>query len=747
MANIDLSTLTNIQGFSIQGDATGDQAGVSVSWAGDVNGDGIDDIIVGAQFGDNLGTDGGEAYVIFGKKTGFGSVDLAALSSADGIILQGGPSSDHAGFSVSSAGDVNGDGFADLVVGAPFSDSAGGNSGAAYVVFGRADGPGTLNLNSLSATEGFRVTGSGGGDQAGISVSSAGDINGDGFDDVIVGANLGDANGTRSGESYVLFGKAGGFGTIDPDTLDAADGFAIVGASEENQSGFDVSSAGDINGDGFADLIIGSRFAKEGNNATTGSVQVIFGKAGGFTNINLASLASADGFTITGDAAADTAGSSVSSAGDVNGDGFADLIIGAPGNDAGGSGAGAAYVIFGKAAGFGDIDLTSLSTSAGFTIQGAAANDAAGSSVSSAGDVNGDGFDDVIIGAPGNGDGPGKAYVVFGKAEGLANINLATLSEAEGFLIQGEANGGKAGSSVSSAGDVNGDGIDDLIVGASVAEGGEAGSGEAYVIFGSRPTEAVNRVGSDIGQSIFGGEFNDTLSGLGGDDRLDGGDGDDTLIGGTGDDTLAGGEGGDQLEGGEDDDTYLVDDASDAVIETRGQGDDRVLASVDFSLAGQQIEDLQLTGRSNIDGLGNGLDNFLLGNAGKNVLKGLGGGDQLEGGRGSDELFGGAGKDIFIFRTLLDSKAAKSGQDTIADFKHGQQDRIDLSDIDAKDGRGNQDFRFIGDDEFSDKAGELRFEKVRGGVVVQGDTDGDGKADFSVAVDDVSNLLAQDFLL
>ncbi len=170
---IDLTTLSAAQGFIIQGDAAGDQAGRSVSSAGDVNGDGFDDLIVGAPFGDDGGTDAGEAYVVFGTASGFGTdvggrqvIDLTTLSPDRASSSRATCSVDQAGFSVSSAGDVNGDGFDDLIVGAPYGDDGGISAGEAYVVFGTASGFGTdvggrqvIDLTSADGSAGLHHPG------------------------------------------------------------------------------------------------------------------------------------------------------------------------------------------------------------------------------------------------------------------------------------------------------------------------------------------------------------------------------------------------------------------------------------------------------------------------------------------------------------------------------------------------------------------------------------------------------------
>ena len=221
----------------------------------------------------------------------------------------------------------------------------------------------------------------------------------------------------------MVFGKADWSATAEFDlaSLDTNNGFSIQGATDYEHSGLSVSSAGDVNGDGFDDIIIGApQLGGDGSGYGPGSAYVVFGKASWTNDVDLGSLGS-DGFAITGEATYDKAGWSVSSAGDVNGDGYDDMLVGA--RDAT-TDAGAVYLIYGKASGLtGTIDLANLSSSDGFKIAGLDANDESGRSVSAAGDINGDGFDDLIIGAPfGDSYSPygydfyneGESYVLFG---------------------------------------------------------------------------------------------------------------------------------------------------------------------------------------------------------------------------------------------------------------------------------------------------------------------------------------------
>ena len=488
----DLSSLNGKTGFRLDGENRGDYSGRSVSSAGDVNGDGYDDVIIGAYRADLNGNDSGSSYVVFGKASGFSArMDLSALDGSNGFRIDGANEGENSGRSISSAGDINGDGYDDLIIGAQYADNNGLNSGSSYVVFGKASGfSASMDLSALDGSNGFRIDGANEDDWSGRSVSSAGDVNGDGYDDLIIGANRADNNGSYSGSSYVVFGKASGFSaSMDLSALDGSNGFRLDGEGSFNNSGRSVSSAGDINGDGYDDLIIGA-YGADHNGSLSGSSYVVFGKASGFAaRIDLSTLDGSNGFRLDGENQGDHSGTSVSSAGDVNGDGYDDIVIWAHGTDPNGFSSGSSYVVFGKASGFSaSMDLSALDGSNGFRIDGDDQGDSSGVSILSAGDFNGDGYHDLIIGAYGadnNGDDSGSSYVVFGKANGFdARIDLSALDSSNGFRLDGENRDDYSGHSVSSAGDVNGDGYDDLIIGAYGADDNGFSSGSSYVVFG-----------------------------------------------------------------------------------------------------------------------------------------------------------------------------------------------------------------------------------------------------------------------
>jgi hypothetical protein len=475
LGQVDLALQANA---AVRGALAGDEAGDAVAAAGDVNGDGRADLVVGAPGADANGrTTSGSAFVVFGPESP-GEVDLATLG-ARGLRLDGAAAGDRTGSAVAGVGDVNGDGRADVLVGAQAADPSGrSNAGSAFVVFGTGAG-GTVDLAALGE-QGFRIDGASPGDRAGWAAGAAGDVNGDGLADVLVGAPFADNNlRPSSGSVYVVFGRRT-TAPVDLATL-GEQGFRIDGGAAQDFVGEALGPAGDLNQDGRGDVLVGATFADPDGRVLAGSAYVVFGKAT-LESVDLAALGP-QGFRIDGAAPGDGAGAAVA-AGDLDGDRRPDLLVGAVFADAAGrQGSGSAYVLFNPRA---DLDLAALGEQ-GFRIAGAAPLDFAGGALAGPGDVNGDGRADVLVGAAGA-DAAGRAdagaaYVVFGK-EAREPVDLATLGE-RGFRIDGGAPRDSAGVSVAAPGDVNGDGRADVLVGAPGADhAGRTGAGSAYVVYG-----------------------------------------------------------------------------------------------------------------------------------------------------------------------------------------------------------------------------------------------------------------------
>jgi hypothetical protein len=403
----------------------------SVVASADVNGDGYMDAIVGHPLAASGGYQRGEVYVYLGGAGGMNNVaDITLTGAVDG---------DRFG-TVVSAGYVNGDGKDDVIVATRYADTGGGTwRGRAYIYYG-GDPMDTAVDVTFTGTEN---TGN-----FGVSAASAGDVNNDTFDDVIIGADNNAGGGTSRGQAYIYYGAAG-------TSMDNVEDVIINGAANNDHLGFAVASAGDVNNDTFDDVIVGAYLA-DGAGTDRGQAYIYYGGA---------SMDNTADVTFTGTGNSDHLGYSVASAGDVNGDTFDDVIVGALWADYSGDTCGKAYIYYGGA---------SMNDVADVTFNGTVAYGFFGYAVASVGDVNGDTYDDVIVGSVyddnGGGDSGserGKAYVYYG---GASMDNVADVT------FRGVANGDYLGTSVASAGDVNGDTYNDVIVGAS-----GAGSGLAYI--------------------------------------------------------------------------------------------------------------------------------------------------------------------------------------------------------------------------------------------------------------------------
>jgi hypothetical protein len=436
----------------LQGEASSHFAGLSVAAAGDVDGDGLADLLIGAYGNDDGGTDAGAAYLVLGPASD------GALSAAE-AQLTGEDAGDYAGWSVAGVGDWDGDGLADLAIGAYGADDAASGAGLVYVVTG---GPaGDLDLGAST----FMAYGESYNDAAGWSVAGAGDYTGDGTPDLVVGAYGDDDGGSGAGSAYVVAGgRSGG------ESLSLAYAH-LVGVSSDDAAGYSVAGAGDTNGDGIDDVLVGAYLDGTGG-AGAGAAFLVFGPASGEIDLGSADV------SFLGETAGDDAGAAVAGAGDTDGDGNDDLLVGAYGHDYGGSNAGAAYLLLGGAR----LGITDLSA-ADAKLVGESADDNAGYSLASAGDMDGDGRSDILVGAfreDTRATSAGAVYLCYGPVSSVYDLGTA-----EGKLV-GEAADDYAGYAVAGAGDTDGDGKADILVGAPYEDaGGPSRAGSAYVVLGT----------------------------------------------------------------------------------------------------------------------------------------------------------------------------------------------------------------------------------------------------------------------
>ncbi len=453
--------------------------------------------------------------------TAGGTVNLAAefmkrwdgSSAAVHLGRQGGP----AGAGIAKVGDFNGDGITDLVFGASQSDfNDRTNSGSAYVVFGPV-GQGTETLNDPADFNGVRIDGAAAGNMAGSVVNSAGDFNGDGLDDVIIGAGVNSPT-----PAYIVFGRTDN-AVIDLASL-GTQGIRILRSAPTSIVGNSVNGVGDTNGDGVDDVVVSAPANSYDGMSQAGTVFVIYGGTDALMTgqIDVTTMTDAQGRRINGGFVNSGFGTSMSSAGDVNSDGLPDLLIGAPSPfDADPLVREFVYVIYGVSGSPAPISVRDLVPSQGFRIRGPEVNQSTGYMVARGGDLTGDGIPDQIFSAPNT----NRNYIVFGQEDPPFLTDLDDLGD-QGVLLTG------AFGPILRAGDVNGDGRPDVIIGSPFAAPNGSSSGSAFVVFGPFPPEtaAIGSLGTRVARAD--GAAASALAGqaVGGAGNVDGIGGDDVML-------------------------------------------------------------------------------------------------------------------------------------------------------------------------------------------------------------------------
>ncbi len=548
-ADINLSELDANTGAKFYGALDNFRTGADIENIGDVNGDGVDDIAIRSSWPSSTEY----VHIFYGNEGGL-DAEYDLLSEKRGYHV----SSRHGtGTQLAEVGDFNGDGFGDFLVG----KWANGLYDT-FLIYGYDADPNAelttdfYDLNSITPDRGVRLTDSGSALPGYRAVAGLGDFNGDGLGDFFYKSGSGT-------DAYIVFGRTEPLpADFDVSTVDGSSGIRLTNyfdvVPSENDS--PDTGIGDFNGDGLADLVI-SRAAQKDDVTDEFPVvaQIIYGTNSGQAEIDLGNLdpASGQNIVLSADEIAKSAssysymGKKTVNLGDINGDGLDDfafnMLQGASVRDF-------VAVVYGNGspdpAG---LEIDKLDGSNGFYVRGVSFGQpvnewtAFGSALAAAGDVNGDGIDDFIIGAwaaEENGANSGQAYVIYGDTNGFGTeFSVADLDGYNGFSISGVLRGDLAGTSVAGA-DLNGDGYSDAILGAVAVDAlDRIDAGAAYVVYGGNFTGDVTHEGTAADDIIVGTTGADIINGAQGNDTITGGAGDDVLRGAAGADVFVFGPG------------------------------------------------------------------------------------------------------------------------------------------------------------------------------------------------------------
>lgn len=444
---------------SFYGEAELDQAGLNIAGAGDVNGDGYQDMLVAAP---GASSQSGKVYLIFGRSAGLKA--MTNLKDAD-VAFIGEKSGDQAGMGIGSAGDFNRDGLADILIGAPFNGAKGYGTGKVYIVYGRKSG---WSSQMKLADADVSFVGEASMALAGFAGAGVGDVNKDGYPDLAIGSH---GMNTSAGKVYLVLG---GSPSKFVKNMELSSFPSYKGEASNNYAGYSIAAAGDVNGDSIADYLIGA-YGNSQKASKAGKVYLMLGRTGSYSaNMPLSQITS----YYLGQSAKDYAGFSVAGVGDLNKDKRSDFVIGAPGRDEAGDASGMFAVVYGRQGTFSAYDLGQVNA----RLIGQHTGDNVGAEAAGLGDIDGDGYADMLLSAHYSdlgGQDAGAAYLVRGGAVALSGTTSLGMSST---IFVGEADLDQAGWGVAGVGDVDGDKYADILVSAQGSDVNGAASGMAYLV-------------------------------------------------------------------------------------------------------------------------------------------------------------------------------------------------------------------------------------------------------------------------